>query len=81
MNLSDFRVLNEMEQKEAIRESTHVGTRYDEDHVILLYQIDSFYVEVYYHREYEVIKRFRSFRSTEQLKPYLRQIDISALNR
>lgn len=80
MTLSEFRALNETEQKEAVCEGVHIGTRYDEDHDILLYQIDAFYVEVYYHRECEVIRRFRSFRNTEQLTPYLRQIDISALN-
>ncbi len=42
----------------------------------MLYQIDSFYVEVYYHKEYSVIRRFRLFSTIDQLQPYIDQIDI-----
>lgn len=76
MTLYQFNLLDEMEQAEAVWSGTHIGERKDGEHTILLYQIDSFYVEVYYHREYNVIKRMRSFSSTEQLAPYLGQIDI-----
>ena len=68
-----------MEQAEAVWSGVHLGERQDEEHTILLYQIDSFYVEVYYHREYNLIRRMRSFSSVDQLAPYLRQIDISKL--
>ena len=73
-------MLDEMEQIEAIWAGEFIGDRSDEEHNILLYQVDSFYVEVYYHREYNTIRRFRSFSSTTQLEPYLNQIDISRLN-
>jgi hypothetical protein len=51
MTLYQFNMLDEMEQAEAVWSVTHIGERQDEDHSILLYQIDSFYVEVFYHRE------------------------------
>ena len=79
MTLRDFIAMDEMEQQEAIWEGIHIADRSDEEHNILLYQIDSFYVEVFYHREYNVIRRYRPFIETEQLKPYLGQIDISAI--
>jgi hypothetical protein len=79
MTLYHFIRLDEMEQQEALWEGTHIGTRYDEEHNILLYQIDGFYVEVFYHRNLNVIRRYRPFKSVDQLKPYLRQIDISEL--
>ena len=79
MTLYEFRALDEMEHQEAIWDGTHIGNRHDEDHDILLYQIDAFYVEVFYHREHNVIKRFRAFQSPGQLAPYLRQIDISGI--
>jgi hypothetical protein len=66
-----------MEQQEAIWDGVLVADREDEEHKILLYQIDSFYVEVYYHKEYNVIRKYRSFASTEQLEPYLRKIDLA----
>ena len=64
---------------EAVWNGTHIGERFDEEHNILLYQIDGFYVEVFYHREYNTIRRFRSFSSTEQLTPYLEQLNLKGL--
>ena len=46
---------------------------------VLLYQIGSFYVEVYYNCELGKIEEFRSFDSTDQLDPYLAAIDLSEL--
>jgi hypothetical protein len=48
MTLYQFNALNEIEQAEAVWDGVFVGDREDEEHRILLYQIDSFYVEVYY---------------------------------
>ena len=80
MTLYQFNALDEMEQAEAVWSGTHIGDRIDGEHNILLYQIDGFYVEVYYHQMYNVIRKFRSFSSTDQLEPYFDQIDISKLN-
>ena len=49
------------------------------EHTISLYQIDGFYVEVFYQPEDNAIERLRSFRSTGQLRPYLDKMDIRAL--
>lgn len=68
-----------MEQIEAVWTGEFIGDRRDEDHNILLYQVDSFYIEVYYHPDDNVIKRLRSFLSIEQLTPYLEKIDIVSL--
>jgi len=68
-----------MEQAEAVWSGTHIGERFDEVHSILLYQIDGFYVEAYYHREYNVLRWFRTFLSTEQLTSYLVQINLKGL--
>ncbi len=76
MTLYDFIALDEQEQAEAVWNGVFIADREDQEHRILLYQIDSFYVEVYYHKEYNVIRRFRPFSSTDQLQPYLEQINI-----
>lgn len=70
MTLYQFNALDEMEQAEAVWDGVFIGNREDEEHNILLYQIDNFYVEVYHHREYNVIRRFRSFSSINPLDPY-----------
>lgn len=76
MTLYEFNGLDEMEQAEAVWEGVFISDREDEEHKILLYQVDSFYVEVFYHKEYNVIRKFRSFSSTEQLHPYLENINL-----
>lgn len=70
--------MDEMEQMEVIWEGAFVANREDNEHEILLYQIDGFYVEVYYHKEYNVIRKFRSFSSTDQLDAYLDKIDLTS---
>lgn len=67
---------DEMEQAEAIWSGKQVAMRADDVHDILLYQIDGFYVEVYYHREYNVIRKFEPIASKDQLLFYGDQIDI-----
>jgi hypothetical protein len=49
MTLYQFLAMDEMEQQEAIWEGVLIADRQDEEHRILLYQIDGFYVEVFYH--------------------------------
>lgn len=68
--------MDEMEQQEAIWEGTLIADRIEGEYKLLLYQIDSFYVEVWYHVEHNVIKRYRSFSSMEQLEPYMDAINI-----
>jgi len=47
---------------------------------ILLYQVQSFYVEVFYSGKENKISRLRSFSSINQLEPYLNNIDISGIS-
>jgi hypothetical protein len=79
MTLFEFKCLDENEKQEAIFKGVHIAERADEEHWILLYQLDSLYVEVYYHQAKEVIVKYTPFKATERLSPYLRQIDISYL--
>ena len=77
MTLYEFNALDEMEQAEAVWDSVFIADREDDEHRILLYQRDSFYIEVYYHKEYNAIRRLRSFSSTNQLEPYLKRIKLN----
>ncbi len=76
MTLYQFLALDEMEQQEAIWEGVHIADREDEEHKILLYQIDAFYVEVFYHKEYNVIRKYQPFNSMDKLAPYLDKINV-----
>jgi hypothetical protein len=46
---------------------------------IALYQIGSFYTEVYFNENFKVVQGFRSFADTNELQPYLAAIDLSEL--
>ena len=79
MTLYHFNARDETQKADIIWSGVHLGYRLEGDHNILVYQIDGFYVEVYYHRGFNAIQRFRSFSSVEQLAPYLENIDIYEL--
>jgi hypothetical protein len=72
-------MLDETEQAEMVWASSNIGQRLDDEHTILLYQVDSFYVEVYYHREKNMVSKMRSFSNPDQLEPYTMHINILQL--
>lgn len=72
--------MDEMEQLETIwAAGDPIGKREDEEHHIFLYQVDSFYVEVFKHKEFGVDRKYRPFSSVEQLKSYLDKMDIDGI--
>jgi hypothetical protein len=46
---------------------------------VLLYQLDQFYVEVFFVKWTKTPIGFRTFHSTNKLEPYLQQIDVRSL--
>ena len=77
MTLYQFNLLDEMEQMEAIWEAVKLVERSDDTFHYNLYQIDDFYVEEKIHIAYDARHAFRSFKTTELLKPYLDQMNIN----
>jgi hypothetical protein len=74
-----FNQLTEDGQSNIIcRKGVLISVRRTDEHRVLLYQIDGFYVEVYYHPTKNVIK-IKSFSGTEQLQPYLKQISLEGI--
>jgi hypothetical protein len=71
MSVEDFLDMDEMEQAEAVWSGKHVGTRHEAGYRILLYQIDKFYLEAWYHVEYNVLRKFVPFDDRESLAFYL----------
>jgi len=79
MTMNEFNAMDETGQIEAVARSAHISERQAGKYTILLYQIDGFYVEVYYHMKLNDIVGFRSFSNVDQLFPYLSKIDITEL--
>jgi hypothetical protein len=72
MTLSEFNVLDEEQQATAIWSGTRVATRRDEEHEIVLYQIDGLFVEVFFNMTYDVIIKFEAIGDLNQLLIYLK---------
>ena len=70
MTPEQFYKLDEAEQAETVWKGKHIADRKDEEHNILLYQIDDLYVEAYYHIGYNVLRKFNSFSRKELLEIY-----------
>jgi hypothetical protein len=60
-------------------EAVLLGLRKDGCFAIGLFQLDNFYVEIYFHTTQGCIKNIRCFSDTADLAPYLDQVNISEL--
>ena len=76
MTLCQFNALDEMEQAKAVSNGKRLADRQEELYVIILYQVETFFVEVYYHRQFNVIVKIRSFSNYDQLLPFAGKIKI-----
>lgn len=82
ITLSEFNSLEKIEQAVMLWEKgVYLGNRPDKEHLMaLLFQIEGIYIEIFFHRQFGPIKKIRAFIETDQLEPYLGQIDISGMN-
>jgi hypothetical protein len=82
MTLEQFDDLDEMEQRETLWENGEfVADRIDDSGVyrVALYQIFSFYIEVFYYIQNYVIKEIIAFNDYEKLDVYLEQYNFDEL--
>ena len=80
MTLFEFQLLSEGEQVAALyQQGVYIGKRKVESMTVLLYQLESFYAEVYYRSYRRYIYKIRCLDSTTILDPYLEQIDVEYL--
>ena len=80
MNLYEFSQLHEDDQAQTVwNYGEHIATKYINLYAVLLWQLDGFYVEMFYNRLDDKIEKIRSFISTKKLAPYLDQIDITSV--
>ena len=77
MTIHQYNALPDDEQQLALREAVLLADREDENNTIYLFQLDSFYVEVYCHKQFAQFGKYRSFDNIEQLEPYLQNISLT----
>lgn len=80
MKMFDFMQLAQSEQTDLLyRTGVFLGKIKSGKQIKILYQVDAFYVEITYKKYRLIISAIRSFCSTDELDPYLRQINIEEL--
>jgi hypothetical protein len=80
MTTYEFSLLTIRDQVDLLyRDGVYAGKRRDGDALVILYQLDGFYVEVFYLKYRCQVERLRAFNSTSFLTPYLQDIDIHGL--
>jgi hypothetical protein len=80
MTINEFNSLDELKQYETVwKYGVTVGDRVDGQQKIFLWQLFSFYVELYYDDEYNVLLKLKSFNNTEKLDIYLTRYNLNEL--
>ncbi|MCU7551452.1 hypothetical protein OCK74_20190 [Chitinophagaceae bacterium LB-8] len=80
MTFQSFNLLNQaQQQKLLLKRGSFLDERTLGPYHIMLYQLSSFYVEVYFITSSGKSAFFRSFQATDGLQPYLDKIDLQGL--
>lgn len=80
MTLYDFNGLDEDDQLLAINTfGTEIGKKTSNGFNYELYQVDSFYVEMKFHKQSKDLEGMRSFTNPDIIEPYFKNIDISEI--
>lgn len=80
MTLYQYKLLGAAQQQELLWEhGALVAEQHEGIYLRMLYQLESFYVELWYHRQCNTIRKWCSFSSTDLLTSYLETIDLSSL--
>ncbi|HVG14331.1 MAG TPA: hypothetical protein VM935_05190 [Chitinophagaceae bacterium] len=80
MKLSGFVLLSLEEKKNVVlHKGVLVGKKWGTKHLVFLFQVNGFYVEVVCSVREKKIEEYRAFAETEFLTPYLESIQIQHL--
>lgn len=80
MTMNEFQKFGENEQLTILyNEGVYLGKRRDANQVVLLYQLEGFYAEVFYRIYRQYISKIHLSGNISILDPYLEQIDVEDL--
>ena len=77
LTMEQYQLLSEPEKAEVIIQGTFLADREENGLVVQLYNVGSFYGEVYYDQLTNRILRYRVFEGIQQLTPYLVHINFN----
>lgn len=77
MNFYQYRLLNRSKQIDLLyKDGVYIGKRKEGNSIVVLYQLDSFYVKVFYQKYRCYVSQLYCFTSTILLNPYLDQVNV-----
>ncbi|HEY0679005.1 MAG TPA: hypothetical protein VGD17_12010 [Chitinophagaceae bacterium] len=80
MTMYEFRLLTDQEQLDIVHsKGVYIGKRKVKELTSILYQVDGFYIELFYRRYRYHISHIRCSSSIAAAEPYLDQIDLAEL--
>ena len=80
MTLQHFNTLSQHKlHRKLLLNGVWLADRQTQESTILLFQLDSFYVEVYFTKQGNEIIESNCFYSVDLLNPYLEDIDLSCI--
>jgi hypothetical protein len=80
MQLARFKYQDkETKQRLILKHGSYLTRRRTKEHLVFLFAVGSFYVELFFDEEEEMIVYIRSFENTDELAVYFSQIDISSV--
>jgi hypothetical protein len=77
MTSNDFKALTYTEKTEAVLTGTYLAARSDQNYYIKLYNVENFYVEVFFDNRSQLITHFRASEHTLYVIPYLKELKIA----
>jgi hypothetical protein len=78
MTFEFFNSLSYRQQTELVLQGTFLADRLTDEHYVKLYNVHTFYVEVFFEDSTHLITNFRAFRNEDHLLwPYLCQLPIA----
>ena len=81
MRMYEFEGLAENVKLDLLKEQgVYIGKVKSMGTISILYQVESFYVEVTYEKYRHSVAGIRTFDSTDKIDKYIRQIDLEFLN-
>jgi hypothetical protein len=80
MDIREFNIMDGIAKTEVLATAgVFLAERTDGCYRIILYQVNNFYVEIYYHLTRYCYICIRSFENVGELYPYLPDVDISEI--
>lgn len=80
MTLNEFEILDDCAKIDLLyKAGVYSGKCRSGKSIVILYQLEGFYVEIFYKKYRCIISRLHCFTSTKFLNPYLQQIDVEHL--